>query len=35
MSAEPFALGISHKTAPLPLREKLALPVGRASRVLA
>ena len=35
MNSELLALGISHKTAPLPLREKLALPVGRASRVLA
>jgi glutamyl-tRNA reductase len=30
-----LALGASHKTAPLPLREKLALPAGRAARVLA
>ncbi len=30
-----LALGASHKTAPLPLRERLALPEGRAARVLA
>ena len=35
MTAELLALGLSHKTAGLPLREKLALPAGRASRVLA
>ena len=35
MIAELLALGANHKTAPLPLREKLALPEGRASRVLA
>jgi len=29
-----LALGASHKTAPLALREKLALPAGRAARVL-
>ena len=29
-----LALGASHKTAPLDLREKLALPEGRAARVL-
>jgi glutamyl-tRNA reductase len=35
MSGELLALGASHKTAPLALREKLALPAGRAARVLA
>ena len=35
MTDEILALGASHKTAPLELREKLALPSGRASRVLA
>jgi len=35
MTGELLALGASHKTAPLALREKLALPDGRASRVLA
>ena len=35
MTGEILALGASHKTAPLELREKLALPSGRASRVLA
>ena len=35
MNGELLALGANHKTAPLPLREKLALPEGRASRVLA
>lgn len=30
-----LALGVSHKTAPLELRERLALPEGRAARVLA
>jgi glutamyl-tRNA reductase len=35
MTGELLALGANHKTAPLPLREKLALPPGRASRVLA
>jgi glutamyl-tRNA reductase len=34
MTGELLALGANHKTAPLPLREKLALPDGRASRVL-
>jgi glutamyl-tRNA reductase len=34
MTGELLALGASHKTAPLPLREKLALPAGRAARVL-
>jgi glutamyl-tRNA reductase len=29
-----LALGVSHKTAPLALRERLALPEGRATRVL-
>ena len=35
MTGELLALGAYHKTAPLPLREKLALPTGRAARVLA
>ena len=35
MTGELLALGASHKTAPLALRERLALPDGRASRVLA
>ena len=35
VTGELLALGISHKTAPLPLRERLALPAGRAARVLA
>jgi glutamyl-tRNA reductase len=30
-----FALGVSHKTAPLVLRERLSLPEGRAAHVLA
>jgi glutamyl-tRNA reductase len=34
VTGELLALGASHKTAPLPLREKLALPSGRAARVL-
>jgi glutamyl-tRNA reductase len=34
MSGELLALGASHKTASLALREKLALPTGRAARVL-
>jgi glutamyl-tRNA reductase len=34
VTGELLALGASHKTAPLELREKLALPAGRASRVL-
>ena len=34
MSAELLALGISHKTAPLELRERVALPEGRAASVL-
>jgi glutamyl-tRNA reductase len=34
MTGELLALGASHKTAPLALREKLALPAGRAARVL-
>ncbi|HVD56011.1 MAG TPA: hypothetical protein VNC17_04150, partial [Thermoleophilaceae bacterium] len=33
--SELLALGANHKTAPLALREKLALPSGRAARVLA
>ena len=35
MNGELLALGANHKTAPLPLRERLALPEGRAARVLA
>ena len=35
MTGELLALGASHKTAPLALRERLALPSGRATRVLA
>jgi glutamyl-tRNA reductase len=35
VTGELLALGANHKTAPLPLRERLALPEGRASRVLA
>ena len=35
MAFELLALGVSHKTAPLALREKLALPEGRATSVLA
>jgi glutamyl-tRNA reductase len=34
MSSRLLALGISHKTAPLALRERLALPEGRAASVL-
>jgi len=34
MSARLITLGISHKTAPLALRERLALPEGRAAGVL-
>ena len=34
MTGELLAIGANHKTAPLPLREKLALPDGRAARVL-
>ena len=34
VNGELLALGASHKTAPLALREKLALPDGRAARVL-
>jgi glutamyl-tRNA reductase len=34
VTGELLALGTSHKTAPLELREKLALPSGRAARVL-
>ena len=33
-SAEVLLLGVSHKTAPLALREKIALPEGRGSSVL-
>jgi len=35
LSGELLALGVSHKTAPLHLRERLALPEGRAAAVLA
>ena len=35
MNGELLALGVSHKTAPLPVRERLALPDARAARVLA
>jgi glutamyl-tRNA reductase len=35
VNGELLALGANHKTAPLPLRERMALPEGRASRVLA
>ena len=35
MTGDLLAVGASHKTAPLDLREKLALPEGRATRVLA
>jgi glutamyl-tRNA reductase len=35
MSGSLLALGISHKTAPLPLRERLALSEGRATGILA
>jgi glutamyl-tRNA reductase len=35
VTGELLALGANHKTAPLPLRERLALPDGRAARVLA
>ena len=34
MTGALLALGVSHKTAPLPLRERLALPEGRAATVL-
>src|ERR671931_2703438 len=34
MSVRLLALGVSHKTAPVALRERLALPEGRAARVL-
>jgi glutamyl-tRNA reductase len=34
MSSRLLALGISHKTAPLALRERLALPEGRAATVM-
>ncbi len=33
--SELLALGLSHKTAPLELRERLALPEGRAARMMA
>ncbi|HKR98022.1 MAG TPA: glutamyl-tRNA reductase, partial [Candidatus Dormibacteraeota bacterium] len=35
MTGELLAIGTNHKTAPLPLREKLALPDGRAARAMA
>jgi glutamyl-tRNA reductase len=35
VTGELLVIGANHKTAPLPLREKLALPEGRAARVLA
>jgi glutamyl-tRNA reductase len=35
VTGELLAIGANHKTAPLPLRERLALPDGRAARVLA
>jgi glutamyl-tRNA reductase len=35
VTGDILALGASHKTAPLPLRERLALPEGRAAAVLA
>jgi glutamyl-tRNA reductase len=35
VTGELLALGANHKTAPLPMRERLALPDGRAARVLA
>jgi glutamyl-tRNA reductase len=35
VTGELLAIGANHKTAPLPLREKIALPDGRAARVLA
>jgi glutamyl-tRNA reductase len=35
VTGEVLVLGANHKTAPLPLREKLALPDGRSARVLA
>jgi glutamyl-tRNA reductase len=35
VTGDLLALGANHKTAPLPLRERLALPAGRAARVLA
>ena len=34
MTADLLSIGVSHKTAPLDLREKLALPEGRAASVL-
>jgi glutamyl-tRNA reductase len=34
VTGELLALGASHKTAPLELRERIALPAGRAARVL-
>src|SRR3954465_14413884 len=34
MTGALLALGVSHKTAPLPVRERLALPEGRAVSVL-
>jgi len=35
VTGELLAIGANHKTAPLPLRERIALPDGRAARVLA
>ncbi len=35
MNDSLLALGVSHKTAPVALRERLALPEGRATRILA
>jgi enoyl-CoA hydratase/carnithine racemase len=35
VTGELLALGASHKTASLELRERIALPTGRAARVLA
>jgi len=35
VNVELLVLGVSHKTAPLPVRERLALPDARAARVLA
>ena len=34
MNDSLLALGVSHKTAPVALRERLALPEGRATRIL-
>jgi glutamyl-tRNA reductase len=35
VTGELLAIGANHKTAPLPVRERLALPDGRAARVMA